>query len=240
MFRSLFQNVETLREKINVILPKIIGIAAENTLVNGLANEIVGYIQSPMRTQLQSTASTQKPPPEWIELQDALRLMNQMENLPGNHFGKQGSREALLFYNHLDTLFENYNNVLRGKGQFHKLIDKHHCLDPFYNKYCYNPGMPIFRLLSISPLAPFILLTYAWRGMKYLYASTDMFSSPAVARQVKKSFSKDAAIAMQLVAMLGRPLRTAMRVMDYLGRMAFGLATYYLYNLLTRREKFCT
>jgi len=213
---------EKLRDKIKVILPEI-GIAAEDAIVNGLANEIEGYIQSPMRAQLQPPASTQKPPPEWIELQDALRLINQMENLPKNHFGKQGSREALLFYNHLDTLFENYNNLLRAKGQFHKLIDKHHYLDPFYNKYCYNPGMPLFRLLSISPLPPFILLTYAWRGMKYLYAGTDFFSSPAVTRQVEKSFSKDAAIAMQLVAMLGRPLRSAMRVVDYLGRMVLGI-----------------
>lgn len=161
-------------------------------------------------------------PDAWTELRDAITLINQMETLTDNPFGKAGSKESIEFYNHLDALFENYNQQLRAKNRFHQLINKQDFLEPFYNKYCYNNGIPLFRLISILPVPPFIVVTYSWRFLKYAFASTDYFSSPATLRQVSKSVNKDMAFVMQVLAAVARPLRAFARVVDYLGRMMIG------------------
>lgn len=151
--------------------------------------------------------------PEYLQLQNAIEIVQQME-MVGTNF--KSRKEALLFFDALSDRFDTYNNTLKAKGRFDKVIDKSEILHNFYNKHCYHGSNNLVRILSTIPLYP---LTYAWRKLKSSLASTHYFHSPSIQHQVEKSFAKDKALAMQVLAFTSRVGHTIGRAYSYAFRV---------------------
>lgn len=140
-------------------------------------------------------------------------------------FDKDPFKEANKYYDHLDGLFETYNQEAKRSNRPDLCIDKRPYLDVFYNKYCYRGSNNLLRSLMFFPVPipfppyyfPGVYLAVAlYRGLKY--AAAKWQNKPSVAHQVVKSFNKDFVLLMQVFAIMARTGQVMMRSLGYLLR----------------------
>ena len=115
--------------------------------------------------------------------------------------------ESCVMYNALVRELKKDNNPDHADA-----IDQF--LASFYKRYCYRGSSNLARLI-ITYCPPLLLLVWIWRGIKYGVACTARFDAPCQRYQVKMSFAKDAALWIQLLAIIARVIRTFMRAVTY-------------------------
>jgi|GEM_PF-5627590 len=135
-------------------------------------------------------------------------------------------KNARLFFDELSAHFSEYNKAVKAYNKKHP--DSGYCpidetttqrfLDAFYNKHCYRGSNNALRIISLWPLPPFIVLTYLYRGIKWL------FGSPVVKHQVTKSFKKDTVISFKPWPWASELLHNLGRAASYLLRTTAALA----------------
>ena len=116
------------------------------------------------------------------------------------------NNEAHIYYDHLNNLFDDYNNDVRNKGKDSQqieqieasLIDKHQYLDIFFNKYCYTSSNNFVRSL----LFMFYPITVLVRAIKYSWAYIN--SKHSMQHQIYKNFCKDLVIFSEVVTPIAR------------------------------------
>ena len=158
-------------------------------------------------------------------------------------FSSDPLKGAYKFYDHLDSLFDNYNHALQQRGRADLCIDKRDFMSVFYNKYCRQEVSNVLCILSIFPAYP---LTLAWRAIKWSWATA--LNKPALAHQVELQFNKDKVLAMQLVAMITKMTYSASMAISYALRPVVALtllvlsSPYGFYQMakgsMTRKEWF--
>lgn len=102
-------------------------------------------------------------------------------------------REAIQCYNHLNALFDAYNqDVKKGKYAGHQLIPKEDYLQAFRNRHCSTGSNNFVRLLSFYPGYP---IRFLWRTAQVAFNPT-----PYVKDKIQASKEKDVVLRHQWTA----------------------------------------
>lgn len=172
--------------------------------LNGIEELILSRPESKLTILPQSTDDQQKLQAALNKIQEAIQLTRDPNTpLIFKTFGFGLVQEANLYYDYLDTCFNEYNQLLatsyQNQPEYHQLyLDKAMYLDVFYNHYCYQSSNNFLRSLSMFAYP----LTLAWRFIKYVMAI--VMNKASIKHQIVKSFAKDLVILAQLVAPIAR------------------------------------
>ena len=189
-------------ETIQVVAQSLINEALDAQKVLNENHQYKGMVEDLYKNQATSVKS--KKAPTFAEakaaLLEAIQMCEDGKHLSFSPSAFGVSKEAHQVYDHLDKLFDEYNDAAMGEynGENHLLINKRPYLDIFFNRYIYRRSNNFVRSFLLI-LYPIPLVS---RSLKYLWAT--LTNKPSMKHQIVKNFCKDVVIVSQVFTPVAR------------------------------------